>query len=72
MALDTRQKRMAAVNMASPWRGPMVDPTESGFSVSNRGAAAYMYAANVQAVANKIPLTLREKPIVFTLKTRDL
>lgn len=45
MALDTAQKRMSAMNPACPWRGPLVDATESGgFSVGNRQAAAFMYS----------------------------
>lgn len=44
MAMDTRQKRMSAMHPASPWRGPMVDATESGFTQGNRQAAAFMYS----------------------------
>ena len=44
MAIDTAQKRMSAVHVASPWRGAMVDPTESGFTQGNRQAAAFMYS----------------------------
>lgn len=43
MAIDTAQKRMSAINPACPWRGPLVDATESGFSATNRGAAAFLY-----------------------------
>lgn len=44
MAIDTMQKRMSAMNHSSPWRGPMVDATEAGFSVGNRQAADYLYS----------------------------
>ena len=43
MALDSAQKRMSAISPACPWRGPLVDATESGFSATNRGAAAFLY-----------------------------
>lgn len=41
MAIDTRQKRMSTVMVALPFRGPMVDPIESGFNVGNRQASIY-------------------------------
>lgn len=44
MAIDSAQKRMSAISPACPWRGPMVDSTESGFGVGNRGAAAFLYS----------------------------
>ena len=44
MAMNTRQKRMSAINVGSPWRGTMVDEAETGFNVGNRAAAAYFYA----------------------------
>ncbi len=44
MALDSMQKRMSAISPGSPWRGPMVDATESGFTQGNRQAAAYLYS----------------------------
>ena len=44
MAVDTVQKRMSAMNPACPWRGPLVDATESGFSKGNRQAADYAYS----------------------------
>ena len=44
MAIDTAQKRMSAMNFASPWRGPLVDATETGFNAGNRQAALFMYA----------------------------
>lgn len=35
---------MAAINPASPWRGVLVDPTETGFDTGNRMAADYLYS----------------------------
>lgn len=49
MAIDTAQKRMSAINPACPWRGPMVDATESGFGAGNRGAAAFQYSMLFEA-----------------------
>lgn len=43
MAIDTRQKRMSAINVGSPWRGPMVVPTGSD-TQAKRQAAAFMYS----------------------------
>lgn len=45
--MNSRQKRMSAVNFTSPWRGPMVDASESGFASGNRMAAVFMYAYGV-------------------------
>lgn len=44
MAIDSKQKRMSAINISAPWRGAMVDATEVGFTQGNRQAAAYMYS----------------------------
>lgn len=44
MAIDSRQKRMSAMNFKSPWRGPRVDATESGFNIGNRQAANFHYS----------------------------
>ena len=49
MALDSFQKRMSAGLVLMPFRGAMVDPTESGFSVGNRMAAIWSYASNFAA-----------------------
>ena len=49
MALDSLQKRMSSVLVLMPFRGPMVDPTESGFGVGNRMAAIWSYASNFAA-----------------------
>lgn len=42
--IDTLQKRMSAINPMSPWRGALVDATESGFNAGNRAAADYTYS----------------------------
>ena len=42
--MDTAQKRMSAMNPASPWRGPMVAAAEAGFTQGNRQAADFMYS----------------------------
>ena len=44
MAVDTQQKRMSALNPGCPWRGPLVDASESGITQGNRQAAAFMYS----------------------------
>ena len=44
MAIDSRQKRMSAINPGVIFRGPMVDATESGFTQGNRQAAAFHYS----------------------------
>lgn len=44
MAIDSKQKRMSAIHISSPWRGAMVDAAESGFNQGNRQAAAFMYS----------------------------
>lgn len=44
MALDTRQRRMAALNPACPWRGPLVDASEAGFGKAARAAASFYYS----------------------------
>ncbi|HSG69802.1 MAG TPA: hypothetical protein VLA12_05275 [Planctomycetaceae bacterium] len=44
MAIDSKQKRMSAMNLACPWRGPVVDATESGTTQGNRQAAAFYYS----------------------------
>ncbi len=50
MAVDTAQKRMSAISPSCPWRGPMVDATESGFDKGNRQAADFMYSGIEAAV----------------------
>lgn len=44
MPIDSRQKRMSALNVRAPWRGPLVDAAESGFTQGNRQAADFMYS----------------------------
>ena len=58
MAIDSRQKRMSAMNLASPWRGPLVDATEAGFTQGNRAAACWLYsgiAAEVSSTPPNVP-----------------
>lgn len=58
MALDTRRKRMAAMNMGSPWRGPLIYPPSTGFDFFDRGVALGAFARIVvlsvsrQVIAN--------------------
>lgn len=49
MAIDTAQKRMSAMNLAAPWRGPLVDATEVGFTQGNRQAADLLYSGILAA-----------------------
>ena len=49
MPIDSRQKRMSALHLASPWRGPLVDAPEAGFTQGNRQAADYMYSGILAA-----------------------
>lgn len=44
MAIDTAQKRCAAVNPGSPWRGVMVVASDPGMSAGARAAAMFLYA----------------------------
>ncbi len=44
MAIDDPQKRMSALMPSLPFRGPLVDATESGFDKGNRQAADFMYS----------------------------
>lgn len=44
MPIDSKQKRMSALHLASPWRGPLVDAPEAGFTQGNRQAADYLYS----------------------------
>jgi len=59
MPIDSRQKRMSALNLRAPWRGPLVDATESGFTQGNRQAANFLYSgilAGGAAAANLIAM----------------
>lgn len=49
MPIDSRQKRMSALNPRASWRGPLVDATESGFTQGNRQAANFMYSGILAA-----------------------
>lgn len=57
MAINTRQKRMAAINVRAPWRGPMVDASVSGFTQGNRQAGAFMYSGILAGGAVEEPDT---------------
>ena len=65
MAIDSRQKRMSAMNLGCPWRGPLVDATEAGFTAGNRAAACWLYsgiaasAPRGNLVCGTISITLR-------------
>jgi len=60
MPVDTRQKRMAAMNLASPWRGPLVDATEVGFNAGNRAAADLLYSG----ITAGPPATTRSRGVI--------
>ncbi len=51
MALNSRQKRMSAMNPACPWRGPLVDAVETGFNAGNRAAGAFMASSALASLA---------------------
>lgn len=65
--MDSRQKRMSAMNLASPWRGPLVDATESGFTQGNRQAADLMYSG---IVAQAITYVIYSLGNLFFTQTR--
>lgn len=44
MPIDSAQKRMSAMLPGMPFRGPLVDATESGFNQGNRQAATFQYS----------------------------
>ncbi len=46
LSIDDAQERMSAMNISLPFRGPLVDATEAGFSAGNRSAAAYMHGGS--------------------------
>ena len=64
MAHDTRQDRMSAMNLGCPWRGPLEDATEAGFSVGNRQAADYFYSGISSGGAPPSVATVRRLPIL--------
>ncbi len=45
MAIDSKQKRMSAIMPLMPFRGPLVDAIEVGFTQGNRQASIYTYSA---------------------------
>jgi hypothetical protein len=44
MAIDSKLKRMSAINSGCPWRGPMVDASAAGFFQDSRRAAVFLYS----------------------------
>lgn len=58
MALDTLQKRMAAINVGCPWRGPLVDASETGTNTGNREAAVYLYSGIAASGTVLLPFVL--------------
>jgi hypothetical protein len=56
MAVDTAQKRMSAMNLMCPWRGPMVSAADVGFTAGNREAALFSYAGIGASIADNVPL----------------
>lgn len=70
MAIDSRQKRMSAMNPASPWRGPMVDATEAGFDLGNRQAANFLYSGILALVPiPPVPIQFLTKLGTFQFQT---
>lgn len=63
MAIDTRQKRMSATHLSCPWRGPLVDATEAGFSADNRAAALYLYSGFGGGGGGPAPAEIIWKPV---------
>lgn len=55
MAIDSKQKRMSALAVGCPWRGPLVDAAESGTTQGNRQAAAFAYSGILAAAAVDLP-----------------
>lgn len=64
MALDTLQERMSAIHPYSPWRGPLVDATESGFNVGNRQAAAFFYSGIASGTATPGGKLVFHSPVI--------
>ena len=48
MAMDTQLKRMSAMNLSQPWRGPSVHPADAG-AQAKRQAADLMYSGILAA-----------------------
>ena len=57
--IDSRQKRMSALCLGCPWRGPLVDATESGFDQGNRQAAAFAYSGIVAATGVRFVVAIQ-------------
>jgi len=63
MPIDSRQKRMSALNLRAPWRGPLVDATEVGFTQGNRQAANFLYSGILAGGAAGAVLMALERSI---------
>jgi len=59
MAIDTAQKRISAMNLTSPWRGPLVDATEAGTTQGNRQAALFMYSGILASSTGTLGTTFK-------------
>jgi len=71
MAIDSKQKRMSAINHACPWRGPLVDALEAGFSIGNRQAADYFYSG-IESDAPILGATPEEQLLLMGRKFRGV
>ena len=70
MALDTQQDRMSAMNVACPWRGPLVDATEAGFNVGNRQAGAFFYSG-ISSGAAPVAITVSNHAAIVLAQRRS-
>lgn len=57
MALDSRDKRLSAINVSSPWRGLLPTPDAAAETAGDRATLAHM-AGSVAAGAATQPTTL--------------
>ncbi len=55
--IDSRAKRMSAIFVGQPWRGPMVYAPDVGFGQAERQAAAFMYSGILAGAAVIPPAT---------------
>jgi hypothetical protein len=62
MAVDTQQKRMSAINLRSPWRGPMVVPTGVA-SQAIRQSVLFYYSG---ILADEATVEVQHNIICFT------
>jgi hypothetical protein len=69
VAINSRQKRMSALQSGMPWRGPMVDAAIAGFTIGNRAAVCLLFASgpsfgNLPTPLERIVYVLDEMRIV--------